>query len=230
MTLHKRSGLARVRVGGKDHYLGKYGSIAALQKYKDVCRSSGIDLDWFVELDELHPSAEEYRSLDVLDYFNVEPELSKPFGMMDGFYGRYPSMPLDWYFPSLIPSELPDISAVYFVLNVRGEAKYVGETSSLRRRFMEHKKWMKSRDRFSWIEVDETERLYVQAYFISALRPLKNRLPGRGRSDSCDPRAMRIQPARVAFKMANKPSLLTKTDLLRLRLHELQEATDGTHP
>jgi hypothetical protein len=224
ITLHKPSGLARVRVGGKEHYLGKYGSISAIQKYKDVCRRFGIELDWFSELDEIHPSEDEYLSIPGMHCCQVEPEKVAPFGSMEGFHGMYPSIPSDWYFPSMQPSEVPDVSAVYIVLNVRGEAKYVGETGSLRRRFVEHKQWMKSRDRFAWVEVDATERLYVQAYFISALRPIKNRLPGRGKHDCLRQSATNIQPAKVSFKMANNPSK-SSNGCHRPRL--IQEATDG---
>lgn len=227
MTLHKPSGLARVRVGGKEHYLGRHGSTAALQKYKEVCRSCGIELDWFSELDDLHPSEDEYRVVLGMHYRQGEPHKVAPFGSMDGFHGMYPDIPSDWYFPSMLPSGIPDVSAVYIVLNARGEAKYVGETGSLRRRFIEHKQWMKSRDRFSWIEVDPTERLYVQAYFISSLRPLKNRLPGRGKRDSLRTLSTKLQPVRVAFQMANKPSPSPNARSVRALL---QEATDGTHP
>lgn len=35
-TLHKQSGQARVRVDGKDHYLGKYGSPERRRRYDDL--------------------------------------------------------------------------------------------------------------------------------------------------------------------------------------------------
>lgn len=39
MTLHKPTGLARVRVDGKDHYLGKWGSAEAQRAYDDLIRA-----------------------------------------------------------------------------------------------------------------------------------------------------------------------------------------------
>lgn len=193
IRLHKRSGLALVNVGGKRIYLGPYGSAEAQDKYNAM----------FFEPEPEPQDCDASLKYGVRDATPIEQSSGAVFGSQLGFAGRYPQLPTEWYYPSLLPQQIPDVSAVYIVLNVAYDVLYVGETQSMRRRYAEHKRWMRRRHKFAWIEVTQEERLFVQSHFIAALRPMKNKLPGiRNYSELS---TVLIRPVRLLVKPLNKP-------------------------
>jgi hypothetical protein len=193
MRLHKHSGCAFVNVNGKRRYLGSYGSADAQRRYAAMFHKERIEIDG----DSLFERVGE-KKMQVVDHNS-----GVAFGKDEGFAGRYPNLPKVWYYPSMMPQEIPDVSAVYFVLNAKCEVLYVGETQSMKRRYREHKKWMRRRHKFSWIEVVPAERLFVQSHFIAALRPIKNRLAGT-RKDHCQQGVAMLQPVKLIVKPANR--------------------------
>jgi len=194
MRLHKNSGCAFVNVDGKRRYLGKYGSIGAQQRYEAMFYEERVRIN-----EALLSEILDRKEIRVIDHNS-----GVSFGSEEGFAGRYPQLPQVWYYPSMLPQEIPDVSAVYVVLNVNCEVLYVGETQSMRRRYAEHKRWMRRRYKFSWIEVMPDERIFVQSHFIAALRPIKNRLPGT-RKAICQQRIAMLQPVKLAVKPVNRP-------------------------
>jgi hypothetical protein len=192
IRLHKPSGSAVVNVGGKKIYLGKYGSAESQDRYTAL-------------LDEYFPSdTDSQLKYGVRDATPIDQGNGTVFGSQLGFSGRYPALPESWYYPSLLPQQIPDVSAVYIVLNSRYEVIYVGETQSMRRRYAEHKRWMRRRHKFSWIEVTPAERLFVQSHFIASLRPTKNKLGGT-RVTAPDSGVVFLQPVKLMVIPANKP-------------------------
>jgi hypothetical protein len=193
MRLHKPSGAAIVNVNGRRLYFGKYGSAEAQDRYNDfICQ--------YVAGSEEQSAA----SVPLCDSDKSTDANHSPFGSQQGFIGRYPQLPAVWYYPSLLPQEIPDVSAVYVVLNSKYEVIYVGETQSMQRRYAEHKRWMRRRHKFAWIEVAPSERLFVQCHFIAALRPSRNKLPGTRAVIDRNSVAM-LQPVRLMVKPVNKP-------------------------
>jgi hypothetical protein len=197
MRLHKPSGAAHVNVNGRRIYFGKYGSAEAQDRYNDFIAQ-------YVAASE-EQSSESVSSCDGAKSIDVN---QSPFGSQDGFIGRYPQLPTVWYYPSLLPQEIPDVSAVYVVLNSKYEVIYVGETQSMQRRYTEHKRWLRRRHKFAWIEVAPSERLFVQCHFIAALRPTKNKLPGTRAVVDVAVRncVAMLQPVRLMVRPVNKPA------------------------
>lgn len=201
MRLHKPSGLAVVNVNKKRTYLGRYGSAEAQDKYNAM----------FHERDPQDCDAP--LKYGVRDATPIEQSSGAVFGAQLGFAGRYPQLPTEWYYPSLLPQQIPDVSAVYIVLNVAYDVLYVGETQSMRRRYAEHKvKLMKRRHKFAWIEVTQEERLFVQSHFIAALRPMRNKLPGTRSYSELSP--VLIRPVRLLVKPLNKPLPAVKEEIV----------------
>lgn len=192
IRLHKRSGLALVNVGGKRIYLGPHGSAKAQDKYNAMFPEPAPH------------DCDEPLKYGVRDATPIEQCSGAVFGAQLGFAGRYPQLPQEWYYPSLLPQQIPDVSAVYIVLNVAYDVLYVGETQSMRRRYAEHKRWLKRRHKFAWIEVTQEERLFVQSHFIAALRPTKNKLPGT-RTPDPESRVVFLQPVKLMVRPVNKP-------------------------
>ena len=71
--LHTATGQARVRIGGKDHYLGRYGSPEARERYDDLIREwalrNGDTTRYSLTIDELsirfmHHAESDYRHRD----------------------------------------------------------------------------------------------------------------------------------------------------------------------
>lgn len=201
MRLHKSSGAAYINVSGRRIYFGKHGSAEALERYNDfICQYSEGSQQ---QLKHMVPVANPDQATDFKE---------SAFGSHEGFIGRYPQLPTVWYYPSLLPQEVPDVSAVYVVLNSKYEVIYVGETQSMRRRYAEHKRWLRRTHKFSWIEVAPAERLFVQSHFIAALRPSRNKLPGtrNGKDSKC---VAMLQPVRVMVRPVNKPLVAKKKDV-----------------
>lgn len=90
------------------------------------------------------------------------------------FDGHYPAPPREWFSASEEPRHIPDISAVYIAVGKDKLVKYVGQTTSMKRRFAEHKSWLKATDRVGWIPCQDSELVFLESWFIATLRPYLN--------------------------------------------------------
>lgn len=90
------------------------------------------------------------------------------------FDGHYPDVPKAWIYPGAEPRHIPDIAGVYIIVDETGKAKYVGQTTSIRRRYKEHSQWMKPKDKIGWIPCAQPELLFLEAWFVATLRPYRN--------------------------------------------------------
>ena len=90
------------------------------------------------------------------------------------FDGHYPSVPNKWIYPSAEPRHIPDIACVYIVVDEFCKVKYVGQTTSIRRRYKEHGRWMRPKDKIGWVQCAESELIFLEAWFIATLRPYRN--------------------------------------------------------
>ena len=86
-----------------------------------------------------------------------------------------PQLPSHWYRSTIESRHVPASAAVYVVLDNAGRVAYVGQTTNVRRRFIDHKKWMDKDMLFGWICIDTSELLFHEAALVAALRPYRNR-------------------------------------------------------
>lgn len=108
------------------------------------------------------------------------------------FDGYYPELPTKWIYPGAEPRHIPDVPCVYIVVDTKGIVKYVGQTTSIRRRYKEHSRWMKKEDKIGWIECKESELLFLECWFIATLRPYRNANENKKAQKASSKRSARV--------------------------------------
>ena len=101
-TLHKSSGQARVRIGGRDHYLGEYGSQESRDRYDDLIAEwllkNGDTPRYTLTVDELVLLLMEHAATHYLHAIVVRDGCRRPVFLIRGWLAVVNEKTTGWAF------------------------------------------------------------------------------------------------------------------------------------
>lgn len=73
------------------------------------------------------------------------------------------------------PKHIPNCHCVYIIIDKNDFVKYVGQTTSMRQRFRDHKNdKLQPTDWIGWVKCSTHNLIYMESWFIAILRPPLN--------------------------------------------------------